>query len=104
MMRVNIFLGTLLVLLALALIHSQHKARRLFHGLEMAGQQARQLDVERDQFEIEQSRLAGPAQVSRLAQRDLQMQKISPTTTISVDMGQKTVASESTTLSKSAAR
>ena len=104
MMRINIFLVTLLVLLALGLIHSQHKARRLFHGLEMAAQQARQLDVERDQFEIEQSRLAGPAQVSRSAQRDLQMQKISPTTTITIDMGQKTIATESSTPLRPAAR
>ena len=103
-MRINIFLGTLLVFLALALIHSQHKARRLFHGLEQANQHAHQLDVERDQFEIEQSRLAGPAQVSRAAQRDLKMEKISPTTTIPVDMGQKTIASESAAAAKPAAR
>ena len=104
MIRINIVLAALLVLLSLALVHSQHKARRLFHGLEMAQQQARQLDVERDQFEIEQSRLAGPAQVSRSAQRDLQMQKISPTTTIIVDLGQKTGTTELVALTKPSTR
>ena len=104
MMRINIFLGALLVLLSLTLIHSQHKARRLFHGLEQANQQAKQLDVERDQFEIEQSRLAGPAQVSRAAQRDLKMEKISPPLTIPVDMGRKTIAAESGSAVKPAAR
>ncbi len=90
--KLNVALLIALLLCSFALINSQHRARKLFYELETAQQKARQLDIERDQLEVEQSRLAGAGQVAKVAQRDLKMQRISPPQTIYVEARGKTVA------------
>ncbi len=90
--KLNVALSLVLLLCSFALINSQYKARKLFHELETASQKARQLDVERDQLEVEQSKLAGAGQVAKVAQRDLKMQRITPPQTLYIDASGKTVA------------
>jgi cell division protein FtsL len=95
MVRINFILAGLLIACAFGLIQSQHKARKLFHDLKVAEQAARQMDIERDQLEIEQSNLVSPGKVNKVALRDLKMQKISPPQTMYVDVTNKTVAATS---------
>jgi cell division protein FtsL len=90
--KLNVSLLIALLLCAFALINSQHRARKLFHELETAQQKARQLDIERDQLEVEQSKLASAGQVAKVAQRDLKMQRITPPQTLYVDLTGKTLA------------
>jgi cell division protein FtsL len=94
--KLHVLLLVVLLLCAFALINSQYRARKLFYDLETAQQKARQLDIERDQLEVEQSRLASAGQVAKVAQRDLKMQRITPPQTLYVDLGSKTVARAST--------
>ncbi len=92
MARINLILAGLLIICALGLIQSQHKARKLFHELKVAEQAARQMDIERDQLEVEQSNLVSPGKVNKVALRDLKMQKIAVPQTIYIDASTKTVA------------
>ncbi len=89
MTRLNILLTAVLLICAFALINSQHRARKLFNELEHAQQTARRLDIERDQLEIEQTRLSNPAQVRRSATKDLRMQKIEPPNTLYIEQSNK---------------
>jgi cell division protein FtsL len=102
MVRLNFILVGLLILCAFGLIQSQHKARKLFHDLKVAEQSARQMDIERDQLEIEQSNLVSPGKVNKVALRDLKMQKITPPQTMYVDANDKTVAATDTASTKPA--
>lgn len=92
MKKLSIALLGALLFSAFGLINSQDQSRRLFHELEVAQQRAKRLDVERDQLEIEQLRLASPGQINRQAGRDLKMLKITPPNTIYIDLGKRTVA------------
>lgn len=73
MIKLNIVLSAVLVLCALALVTSQHEARRLF--TELTGQQetAKQIDVEWGQLQLEQSTWAMHARIEKIASGYLQM-------------------------------
>jgi cell division protein FtsL len=62
------------VLCALSVVTSQHKARKLFIGLQKEKEQAQQMDVEWGQLQLEQSTWATPARVEQVAAHKLQMQ------------------------------
>jgi cell division protein FtsL len=62
------------VLCALSVVTSQHKARKLFIELQKEKEQAQQMDVEWGQLQLEQSTWATPARVERVAVQKLQMQ------------------------------
>jgi len=62
------------VLCALSVVTSQHKARKLFIELQNEKQQAQKMDVEWGQLQLEQSTWATPARVEQVAVRKLQMQ------------------------------
>jgi cell division protein FtsL len=62
------------VLCALSVVTSQHKARKLFIELQKEKQQAQRMDVEWGQLQLEQSTWATPARVERVAVQKLQMQ------------------------------
>jgi len=76
--RVNpIGLGLLflaVVLSALSVVTSQHKARKLFIELQNEKAKAQQMDVEWGQLQLEQSTWAAPARVEGIAVHKLQMQ------------------------------
>ena len=73
MIKLNSVLALLLVLCALALVTSQHKARKLFSELAQEQDAARQIDVEWGQLQLEQSTWAMHARIEKIASSRLQM-------------------------------
>ncbi len=73
MIRLNAMLAGILVVCALALITSQHKARKLFVELQKQQDEARQLEVEYGQLQLEQSTWAMQSRVEKIASNNLQM-------------------------------
>ncbi len=62
------------VMCALSVVTSQHKARKLFIELQKEKEYAQQMEVEWGQLQLEQSTWATPARVEEIAGRQLQMQ------------------------------
>lgn len=73
MARLNLVLLLLLTVCALALVTSQHKARKLFNELEQEQERAKQLDVEWGQLQLEQSTWALHARIEKIARDRLRM-------------------------------
>lgn len=84
MIRLNAALAGILVVCALALVTSQHKARKLFVELQKQQDQARQLEVEYGQLQLEQSTWATPSRVEKLARDKLHMVTADPRRSIVV--------------------
>jgi cell division protein FtsL len=72
----------LLLLCALLLVTSQHRARKAFIDLGRAQAAARKLDVEWNQLQLEQTRLAKHSLIDAVARRDLHMQPVAPNRTL----------------------
>ncbi|MDX8378741.1 MAG: cell division protein FtsL [Gallionella sp.] len=73
----NIFKGVLLLSVmtaALSVVSAQHQARKLFIQLRQEKKHAHQMEVEWGQLQLEQSTLAAPARVEKIATRQLNMQ------------------------------
>lgn len=70
----NALLLAAVVLCALSVVTSQHKARKLFNELQKEKERAQQMDVEWGQLQLEQSTLATSARIEKIATRQLQMQ------------------------------
>ena len=81
MIKLNTVLAGILVVCALALVTSQHKARKLFVELQKQQDQARQLEVEYGQLQLEQSTWAMHSRVEKIAANNLQM-RIPPATRV----------------------
>jgi cell division protein FtsL len=62
------------VLCALSVVTSQHKARKLFIELQKEKELAQKMDVEWGQLQLEQSTWATPARVEQVAVKKLHMQ------------------------------
>ncbi len=75
-------LAAVLVVCALGLVTSQHRARRLFVDVERAQAQARQLEVQWDQLQLEQSTLATSSLIEAKARKGLSMQPAPPQRTL----------------------
>jgi cell division protein FtsL len=80
--RFNALLAFLLVVCALGLVTSQHRARKLFIDLEHAQNQARQLDVRWNRLRLEQTRLATASLIDSKARAGLAMQPVTPQRTL----------------------
>lgn len=74
MLRLNLFLLAVAIFCALGVVTSQHKARKYFVELQTEKDKAQQMEVEWGQLQLEQSTLALPARVEKIASRQLQMQ------------------------------
>ena len=74
MSRLHLFLLLVVVVSALSVVTSQHKARKNFVELQQAQVKQRELDVEWGQLQLEQSTWATPARVEQVAVHQLQMQ------------------------------
>jgi cell division protein FtsL len=74
--RINAILAAALVVCALGLVTSQHRARTMFVELERAQRQSRQLDVQWEQLQLEQSGLAKPSRIDGKARSGLAMQTV----------------------------
>ena len=73
MVKLNVLLLAALIACALALVTSQHKARKLFVELQRQQQQAKDLEVEWGQLQLEQSTWAMHARVEKIASGQLHM-------------------------------
>jgi cell division protein FtsL len=73
MLRFNMTLLLILVVCALALVTSQHRARKLFQELEREQERARQLDVEYGQLQLEMSTWATHPRIEKIARDRLRM-------------------------------
>ena len=78
MTRVNLVLVLLLVICAMGVITSQHKARKLYQAIERERDRAKALDVEFDQLQIEQSTWAVHTRIERVAVDRLRMHRPQP--------------------------
>jgi cell division protein FtsL len=82
MSRLNIVLLVLAIACALAVITSQHRARRLFSELEGAQASAQKLNEEFTQLQLEQGTWATNKRVEAVASRRLGMRLPDPATTV----------------------
>lgn len=73
MAKLNLLLLLVLVVCALGLVTSQHKARKLFSELERAQARARDLDVEYGKLQLEASTWGLHARIERVATGTLGM-------------------------------
>jgi cell division protein FtsL len=71
--KLNLVLTALLVGCALSLVNAQYQARHLFIELEMLQQQARQLDIDWAQLQLDQSTLGKNARIEQIARTELNM-------------------------------
>jgi cell division protein FtsL len=78
MARINLLLLAVLVGCALALVSSQHKARRLYVELQKEQELAKQLEVEWGQLQLEQSTWAMHGRIEKLASEKLNMRMPPP--------------------------
>ncbi len=73
MTRLNLVLLAMLVVCALALVTSQHKARKLFIAFEQEQERTRALEVEFGQLQLEQSTWAMHGRIEKIASDRLRM-------------------------------
>lgn len=71
--RFNLLLLAILVVCALSLVSSQHKARKLYVELQKENELAKQLDVEWGQLQLEQSTWAMHGRIEKIATQKLNM-------------------------------
>jgi cell division protein FtsL len=83
MVRLNLLLLAALAACALALVTSQHQARKLYVELQKEQEIARQLEVEWGQLQLEQSTWATHARVEKIAVQSLGM-RVPPASRIQV--------------------
>lgn len=81
--RFNLILLAILVACALAVVTSQHKARKLYVDLQKEQELAKQLDVEFGQLQLEQSTWAMHARIEKIASGQLMM-RVPPATRVQV--------------------
>lgn len=87
--RIAFFLSTILVLSALSVVNGYYQYRSLFIELERAQSQARQLDIEWAQLQLDQSTLGKHARIELNARRDLHMVPVLPSNTQYLTLGAK---------------
>ena len=74
MSRVNLLLLFVVIVCALGVVTTQHKARKLFMELQKEKDEAQRIEVEWGQLQLEQSTWAMPVRVEKIAVTKLQMQ------------------------------
>lgn len=73
MARLNVLLLLAVLVCALSVVTSQHRARKLFQALESEQERAKQLDVEYGQLQIELSTWATSPRIEKIARDKLRM-------------------------------
>jgi cell division protein FtsL len=87
--KINIVLVSVLVACALSLVNAQYRARHLFIDLEAMQQQARQLDIDWAQLQLDQSTLGKNGRIEQIARTDLNMTPLTPARTQYLTEGAK---------------
>ncbi len=85
-MRLNLALLVVLALCAVAVVSAQHSTRRIFSQYEQERAREKQLNVEYDQLQLEQSTWAMHTRVERIAVQRLGMQPTDPRSTRQVSV------------------
>lgn len=83
MVRLNLVLLAILIGCALAVVTSQHKARKLYVELQKEQELAKQVDVEWGQLQLEQGTWAMHGRVEKIATEQLNM-RVPPSSRIQV--------------------
>ncbi|MGB8053631.1 MAG: cell division protein FtsL [Azonexus sp.] len=73
MVRFNMLLLLIVVVCALGVVTSQHRARKLFQALEGEQERVRQLDIEYGQLQLELSTWATHPRIEKIARDRLHM-------------------------------
>jgi cell division protein FtsL len=87
--RLTFVFAAILVLSALAVVNSYYRYRSLFIELGRAQSQARQLDIDWAQLQLDQSTLGKHARIEFIAQRQLHMVPVVPANTQYLTVGGK---------------
>jgi cell division protein FtsL len=87
--KLNIVLTALLVACGLSTVNAQYQSRHLFVDLERAHTQAKQLDTEWAQLQLDQSTLGKHARIEQIARRELNMTELTPNRTQYLTEGDK---------------
>ena len=87
--KLNIVLTALLVACGLSAVNAQYQARHLFVDLERAHSQARHLDTEWSQLQLDQSTLGKHARIEEIARRELNMTPLTPNRTQYLTEGER---------------
>ncbi|MES2151014.1 MAG: cell division protein FtsL [Pseudomonadota bacterium] len=87
--KLNLVLVALLVACALSLVNAQYRAHHLFADMETLTQQARQLDIDWAQLQLDQSTLGKNARIEQIARTDLNMVPLTPARTQYLTEGAK---------------
>ncbi len=74
MTRLNLILFFTLIAIALGVVTSQHKARKLYFELEQQQELAKRYETEFGQLQLEQSTWAMHSRIEELAAKKLKMQ------------------------------
>lgn len=74
MTKLNLILFFVLIVTALGVITSQHKARKLYIELQQQEDKAKQYEIEWGQLQLEQSTWAMHSRIERIAEKRLNMQ------------------------------
>jgi cell division protein FtsL len=74
MTRLNLILFFVLIMVALGVVTSQHKARKLYFELEQQQDLTKKYDTEYGQLQLEQSTWAMHSRIEELAAKKLTMQ------------------------------
>lgn len=83
MLKANLFMLALLIACALALVTSQHQARKLYVELQKEQELAKRLDVEWGQLQLEQRTWAMHGRIEKIAGESLNM-RVPPASRIQV--------------------
>jgi cell division protein FtsL len=87
--KINVLLAFALVGCGLSVVTAQYRARHLFIDLESLQQQARQLDIDWAQLQLDQSTLGKNARIEQIARTDLNMTPLTPARTQYLTEGAK---------------
>ena len=87
--KINIVLAALLVGCGLSLVNAQYQARHLYIELERSQSQARQLDIEWSQLQLDQSTLGKNERIEQIARASLNMAPLTPARTQYLTEGAK---------------
>jgi cell division protein FtsL len=79
--KINMVLTVLLVGCALSVVNARYQARHLFIEQERLQQQARQLDIDWAQLQLDQSSLGKNERIEEIARTELNMTPLTPART-----------------------
>ena len=96
MMRLNLLLLGIVMVCSLGVVTSQHHARKLYAELQHAQEDAKQMQTEYSQLQLEQSTWAMHSRIEKIAIERLHMHvpepgkiQMAPATTVAKPLGEK---------------